>query len=78
MDNLTDAEQKRLNLIIQIQEMYHAKVSIREITRRFKISRQAVRKYIKGAPNVLCRSKKRSILEKYKNFIITCLSEGKT
>ena len=42
MDNLTDAEKKRLNLITQIQEMYQSKVSIREITRRFKISRQTV------------------------------------
>lgn len=57
MDNLTDAEQKRLNLIMQIQEMYHARVSIREIARRFKISRQTVRKYIEGNPNILCRSK---------------------
>lgn len=78
MDNFTDAEKKRLNLITQIQEMYQSKVSIREITRRFKISRQTVRKYIDGDPNILCRSKKRSVLEKHKNFIITCLSEGKT
>ena len=57
MDNFTDAEKKRLNLITQIQEMYQSKVSIREITRRFKISRQTVRKYIDGDPNILCRSK---------------------
>ena len=55
MDNFTDAEKKRLNLITQIQEMYQSKVSIREITRRFKISRQTVRKYIDGDPNILCR-----------------------
>ena len=78
MDNLTDAEKKRLNLIMQIQEMYESKVSIREITRRFKVDRRTIRKYIKGDPNVLCRSNKRSCLDQYKDFIITCLSEGKT
>jgi hypothetical protein len=78
VDNLTDAEKKRLNLIMQIQEMYESKVSIREITRRFKVDRRTIRKYIKGDPNILCRSNKRSSLNQYKDFIITCLSEGKT
>ena len=78
MDNLTDAEKKRLNLIIQIQKMYESKVSIREITRRFNVDRRTIRKYIKGDPNVLCRPNKRSSLDQYKNFIVTCLSEGKT
>lgn len=78
MDNLTDAEKKRLNLIIQIQEMYESKVSIREITRRFNVDRRTIRKYIKGDPNILCRSNKRSSLNQYKDFIIECLSEGKT
>ena len=78
MDNLTDAEQKRLNLIMQIQEMYQSKVSIREITCRFKVDRRTIRKYIKGDPNVLCRTNKRSSLNQYKDFIITCLLEGKT
>lgn len=64
MDNFTDAEKKRLNLITQIQEMYQSKVSIREITRRFKISRQTVRKYIDGDPNILCRSKKTKCFRK--------------
>ena len=78
MDNLTDAEKKRLNLIMQIQEMYESKVSIRELTRRFKVDRRTIRKYIKGDPDVLCRTNKRSILNQYKDFIIMCLSEGKT
>ena len=63
---------------MQIQEMYDSKVSIREITRRFKVDRRTIRKYIKGDPSVLCRSNKRSRLEQYKDFIVTCLSEGKT
>ena len=77
-NHLTNAEKKRLNLIIQIQEMYKSKVSIREITRCFKVDRRTIRKYIKGDPNVLCHSNKRSTLNQYKDFIIKCLSEGKT
>lgn len=78
MDNFTEAEQKRLKLIQQIQEMYQNKVSIREITRRFQISRRTTRKYLEGDPMVLCRSNKRSNLDQHKNFIIRCLNEGKT
>lgn len=40
MDNFTEAEQKRLQLIQQIQKMYQTGISIREITRRFQINRQ--------------------------------------
>ncbi len=78
MDNFTEAEQKRLKLIQQIQEMYQRGISIREITRRFQINRRTTKKYLKGDPMVLCRSNKRSNLDQYKNFIIKCLNEGKT
>ena len=78
MDNFTDAEKKRLNLIMQIQEMYESKICISEMSRRFKINRSTIRKYLKGDPNILCRTNKRSILNQYKDFIISCLSEGKT
>ncbi|MFW5670636.1 MAG: helix-turn-helix domain-containing protein, partial [Acetivibrio ethanolgignens] len=78
MDNFTEAEQKRLKLIQQIQEMYQAGISIREITRRFQINRQTTRKYLSGDPMILCRSNKRSNLDQHKDFIIKCLTEGKT
>lgn len=78
MDNLTEAEQKRLKLIQQIQEMYLNKVSIQEITRRFQIDRRTIKKYLEGDPMILCRSNKRSSLDQYKNYIISCLNEGKT
>lgn len=48
MDNFTEAEQKRLQLIQQIQKMYQTGISIREITRRFQINRQTTKKYLKG------------------------------
>lgn len=54
MDNFTEAEQKRLQLIRQIQKMYQTGISIREITRRFQINRQTTKKYLKGDPMILC------------------------
>lgn len=45
VDNLTKAEQKRLNLILQIQEMHQTGIGILEIARRFKVARQTIRKY---------------------------------
>ena len=78
MDNLTEAEQKRLKLIQQIQEMYQSGISIREITRRIQINRQTTKKYLNGNPLILCRTNKRSRLDQHKDFIIKCLTEGKT
>lgn len=78
MDNLTEAEQKRLKLIQQIQEMYQSGISIREITRRIQINRQTTKKYLNGNPLILCRTNKRSSLDQHKDFIIKCLTEGKT
>lgn len=78
VDNLTEAEQKRLKLIQQIQEIHQNKASIKEITRRFQIDRRTTKKYLEGDPMVLCRSNKRSNLDPHKNFIIRCLNEGKT
>ena len=70
MDNLTAAEQKRLKLIQQIQEMYQSGISIREITRRFQINRQTTKKYLNGNPLILCRSNKRSNLDQHKDLAL--------
>ena len=77
MDNLTEAEQKLLKLIQQIQEMYQSGISIREITGRIQINRQTTKKYLNGNPLILCRTNKRSSLDQHKDFIIKCLTEGK-
>ena len=58
--------------------MYQQGINICEISRRFGIDRRTVSKYLHGDPYVLCRSNRRSCLEKYKDFIIACLSDGKT
>lgn len=78
MDNLTEAEKKRLKLILQIQEMYHNNISIQEITRRLQLNRKTIKKYLEGDPMILCRSNKRSSLDQYKGYIIECINEGKT
>ncbi len=78
MNNFTEAEQKRFQLIQQIQGMYQRGISIREITRRFQMDRRTTKKYLNGDPMVLCRSNKRSNLDQHKNVIIKCLNEGKT
>lgn len=78
MDNFTEAEQKRLQLILQIQEMYQNDVSIRQITKRLQITRNTVKKYLEGDPEILCRANKRSNLDQHKNYIIKCINEGKT
>ena len=78
VDNLTTTEEKRLQLIKQIPKLHHSGVSIREITKQLQINRHTVRKYLNGKPEILCRSNKRSSLDKYKSFIIECLQSGNT
>ena len=78
VDNLTATEKKRLQQIKQIQKLHLSGVSIREITKQLQINRHTVRKYLNGKPEILCRSNKRSSLDKYKSFIIECLQSGNT
>lgn len=78
MDNLTAAEQKRLKLIHQIQEMYQSGISIREIAGRFQINRRTAKKYLNGDPLVLCRSNKRSSLYQHIDLIMKSLANGAT
>ena len=53
MDNLTDAEQKRLQLIQKIQKMAQQGIRISEISRRFQINRQTTKIFDRRAPNSL-------------------------
>lgn len=78
MDNLTDAEKKRLQLIHEIQDMAKVCKNKSEISRKFNLNNATVNKYIQGDPEILCRSNKRSSLDQYKNFIIKSISEGTT
>ena len=78
VDNLTEAESKRLQLICSIQEMTKTCNNKSEICRKFNLHRETLNKYLQGDPEILCRSNKRSSLDQYKDFIIKCISEGMT
>ena len=67
MDNLTDAEKKRLKLIYQIQKMAKVCKNESEICRKFNLNKATIKKYPHGDPEVLCRSNKRSFLDQYKD-----------
>jgi len=78
VDNLTEAERKRGQLIKQIQSLYKSGTSIREITRITGKNRNTVRKYLHGDPNLLCRSNVRSSLDRYTDFIVKSIQSGLT
>lgn len=78
MDNLSESEVKRRQLILQIQQYKKEGCSISEISRRTGKDRKTVKKYLVGNPNILCHSNKSGILDEYKDFIIKCLSGGMT
>lgn len=78
MDNLSESEAKRRQLILQIQQFKKEGCSISEISKRTGKERKTVKKYLVGNPDTLCRSNKSGILDEYKDFIIKCLSEGMT
>lgn len=78
MDNLSEAERKRGQLIEQIQSLYKNGTSIREITRITGKDRKTVRKYLHGDPDLLCRSNVRSSLDRYTDFIIKSIQSGLT
>lgn len=78
MDNFTEAEQKRLQLILQIQKLFQEGFARRDIARKFQMNVKTIKKYISGDPKILCRSNKRSHLDQHKDFIIQCLMNGMT
>lgn len=78
MDNLTESEEKRLELIHKIQEFHQEGISIREIARITGKNRNTVKKYMEGNPLNLCRSNKHGVLETFKDIIVKAVQEGMT
>lgn len=78
VDNLSSSEQKRLDLILRIQELHKEGISARKIAKLLDTSRGTVRKYIDGNPKILCRSNASGILADYRNYIIQSIKEGLT
>ena len=78
MDNLSEAEEKRRQLIIKIQKYKKEGCSISEISRRTGKARHTISKYLEGNPDILCCSNKAGMLDQFKDFIIKCLTDGMT
>lgn len=72
VDNLTDGEQKCLNLIKQIQAMHKEGLGIAEISRRTGKDVGTVKKYREGDPMKLCHHgrKGKSKLDPFRDIII--------
>lgn len=78
MDNLTESELKRLEIIHKIQELHQEGNSISEIARIIGKNWQTIKKYLEGEPYNLCRSNRQSILEVFKDFIVKAIQKGMT
>ena len=78
MDNYTESERKRHQLITEIQGFQKSGLSIRKIAKITGKQRQTIKKYLDGDPDVLCRSKKRSQLELCTDEIIKGIKAGLT
>ncbi len=78
MDNLSESEEKRRKLILQIQELYRGGMPIRKLANILSISRHTARKYIDGNPNILCTTRKSSSLNAYDALIIKSIQDGHT
>ena len=78
MDNLSQIEQKRRKLILQIQELHKLGTSIPEIIQITGKDRKTIKKYLEGDPDKLCHSNAHGSLEKYTSFIIENIQNGFT
>jgi transcriptional regulator with XRE-family HTH domain len=77
VDNLPVLEQKRYQLIIQIQKLLKEGCSYRETARRLGIGRNTIAKYRKGNPLDLCKkSIKVSKIDPYHDEILQQLKDG--
>ena len=78
VDNLTVSEQKRRQLITEIQSLHKSGASISEIARITGKDWKTIKKYLDGDPDTLCRSNKHSQLKSCTDTIIKDIEEGLT
>lgn len=78
MDNLSEKEKSRRNLIKQIQVLHKDGISVQEIAQITGKDRRIVKKYLEGNPNKLCHSNVHGSLERYTDFIIKSIQSGLT
>lgn len=78
VDNFTECEKKREQLILQIQEYAKITTDMSEIARIYKSDRRTVKKYLSGNPKVLCKDNRKRKMDPYKNKIIEYINAGFT
>jgi hypothetical protein len=78
VDNFSESESRRFELITQIQVFHNEGCSVAEISRRLGKSGATVKKYLTGEPEILCRTNKKGIVSQYTGFIIQCIIDGMT
>lgn len=77
VDNSHIFNSKCYQLILKIQEFHQEGCSDTEIARRLGISRNTVRKYRIGSPELLCKyGIRQNKLDIYRRLIIQCLYDG--
>ena len=64
VDNLSEKEQKRRNLIEQIQALHKDGISVQEISQITGKDRNIIKKYLERDPDRLCHSNVHGSLEK--------------
>lgn len=78
VDNLTESERKRGQLLLETQGLHKSGSSIGELSRITGKDWRTVRKYLEGDPDTLCRSNKHSQLESCTDYIIKSIKDGLT
>lgn len=78
VDNYTESEKKKYDLIITIQDLHRNGISIHQIAKITGKERRTVRKYVMGDPHILCRNQKHSHLDGHTDYIIKEIMAGKT
>ena len=78
VDNFTDSERKRRQLIEEIHNLHKSGVSVSEISRITGKNWKTVKKYLDGDPDILCRSNRRSELTSCIDKIIKSIKDGMT
>lgn len=78
MNNPTESEEKRRQLILQIQGLYRDGISITKIADILGLSRQTVNKYKEGSPDNLCVYRRHSRISAYDSLIIKSIQKGYT
>lgn len=76
VDNLSEYNQKRVQLYTTIKEYNFAGYSKRQISKVLHCSRNTVTKYLNGEYEALCKKDFRSGMDQFYDYIIRALTSG--